>query len=82
MEDLLIRDEHIANQIGVIEEEEMLRSDLVVSDVAILIREMLKEEDWISRAELAKCKPDEICAEAGWEPVLRSAAAVADVISG
>ena len=49
MEDLLIRDEHVANQIGVIEEEEMLRSDLVVSNVAVVARHCDHHREWVAR---------------------------------
>ena len=49
MEDLLIRDQHIANQIRMVEEEEMLRPDLVVSDVAVVARHCDHHRQWIAR---------------------------------
>ncbi len=53
----VLHDEHFANVVGVIEEYDVIPPDLVVSDVAILVGQVLKQEDGIGRAKPAESKP-------------------------
>jgi hypothetical protein len=49
VEDLLIRNQHVTNQIGMVEEEEMLWPDFVVGDVAVVARHCDHHRQRISR---------------------------------
>jgi hypothetical protein len=46
---LLIGHEHIAYQIGIIYEEQMLRPDLVVRDVSVIASHGDHQPEWIAR---------------------------------
>src|ERR1019366_4738920 len=46
---LLVRNEHIANEVGIVDEIQVLRTDLVVHDVAVFAMHGEHRAEWIAR---------------------------------
>ena len=66
---IVLHDQDFADVVRVIQEDDVIPSDFVVSDVAIFAGEMLEQQDGIGRAESAECEPEKIALEAGRESV-------------
>src|ERR1700722_10534245 len=76
--------EHFAEVVGVVQEDDVVPSNLVMRDVAVFLGQVLKEQDRIRGAESAERKPQEISLEAGRKAVLDRAPHVVprNIVSG
>ena len=52
-----------------VQKHNVIPCDLVMDDVAVLVGEVLEEEDRVGRSKLAPCKPEEVPIEARREVI-------------
>jgi hypothetical protein len=62
---VVLHHQHLADVLGIIEKNDMVRTDLVVGDIAVSIGEVLKKKNRICRTELSQRKPQQIAPHAG-----------------
>ena len=55
---VILDDEQFANVVRMVEVDDVIPSDLIVSDVAVGVDEMLEERDGIGGTESAEGEPD------------------------
>ena len=70
---VVLHDQHFADVVGVIQEDDVVPSDFVVRDVAVFLGQMLKQQDGIRRTKPAEGEPEQIALEAGRKAVCRGA---------
>src|ERR1700733_866388 len=71
---LVLHHEHFANVVGMIQEDDVIPPDLVVGDIAIPLRQVLKQQNGIRGTKSAERKPEEIPLETGRKAVLHGPA--------
>ena len=57
---VVLHNQDFANVIGVIQKQNMVPTDLVMRDVAVFLRQVLKENNGISRAKAAESEPKQV----------------------
>ena len=57
---IVLHNQDFANVIGVVQKQNMVPTDLVMRDVAVFLRQVLKENNGISRAKAAECEPKQV----------------------
>ena len=67
---VVLHDQNFADVVGMIQENNVMPSDLVVGDIAVFFGQVLKQEDRIGRTKLAERKPEQISLESGRKAVL------------
>ena len=72
---VVLHHQHFADVVRMIQEDDVIPSDLVVRDVAVGVGQVLEQQDGIRGAKPAEGKPEEITLEAGREAVSRVLAA-------
>jgi hypothetical protein len=63
-----------------IQKDDVIPSNLVVRDVAIFLRQVLEQHDWIRGTKPAEGEPEQVPLEAGREVVSPFAGAVSQII--
>src|SRR5579864_3104386 len=66
---VVLHHQDFSDVVGMIQEDDVLASDLVMSDVPILLGQVLEENDRICRTKFAKCVPEEISLKPGREVI-------------
>ena len=62
---VVLHHQHFADVVGMIQEDNMIPSNLVVGDVAVLLNEMLEQENRIGGSKSAPGEPQQVALKAG-----------------
>src|SRR5208282_1993216 len=69
---VVLHHQNFANVVGMIEEDDVVPSDFVVRNVAVVVGEVLEKKNRIGGPKSAEGKQEKIALKAGWEAVGRS----------
>jgi hypothetical protein len=64
--------QHFADVVRMIQENNVVPADLIVSNIAVFFGKVLKQQDRVRGPELPQREPQKIPLKAGWKPVLDS----------